>query len=152
MRKVMPEIMLIVWAITLCGNVILALLLTGLRHYIRWGFLLLWTISSVAIDFIGWYGQYHHSINLYPQFWLFTRYAWTFVIEAVVIVEAFKWRERRVEYPVSAQLFLGIVGLVILHSLKYCWPVYYFECFTRLFNLSVIIYMLSIFAKEPQYD
>lgn len=143
--------MMILWGATVCSNVILALLLVGLKHYVRYGFLTLWCVSSVLIDFLAGWGH-SHGISLYPAFWLFVRYVFTFAIETVVILEAFKWRERRVEYPVSAQLFLGIVSLVITHTLSYGWSVYYFECFTRVFNLAVIVWMLFIFHQEPRYD
>ena len=141
----------ILWAFTAIGNVILSILLFARKYYIRYGFLLLWCISSVLIDGLALYGMIKGA-SLYPHYWLFIRYLLTFAIEALVIFEAFRWREWRVEYPVSIQLFLGILSLVLTNSLHYGWAVYYFECFTRFFNMGTILWMVFIFSKEFRHE
>ena len=55
MHHLLPKIMPILWAFTAIGNVILSILLFARKYYIRYGFLLLWCISSVLIDGLALY-------------------------------------------------------------------------------------------------
>ena len=141
--------MLYVWIITTLANVVLALFLVGFRHYIRWGWVTLWTVSSVIIDGFAWWAYFHTST--YPQFWTFNRYVLTPLIESCVIWEAFKWREPRIRVPVEFQLGLVVIGL-LMHRLLTPWGVYYLECFSRFVNLGVIAWLCSYFCEETRYD
>ena len=69
-------------AFTAIGNVILSILLFARKYYIRYGFLLLWCISSVLVDGLALYGMIKGAPALPTHYWQFIRYLLTFAIRS----------------------------------------------------------------------
>jgi len=146
----MREFSLYVWILTLVGNVVLALFLVGQRYYVRFGWLTISTVLAVAVDALLWWCHvYTHT--LYEPLRLFIFYALFNILNILVIWESWKLGERRVRVPIEIQFGLAMVALLAHHG-NFPWFTYYFECFTRLFNLIVIVWFITIFSKENRYE
>jgi hypothetical protein len=146
----MAKVAIYVWILTLIGNVTLALFLVAQSYYIRFGWLTASTVIAVAVDALMWWCHtYNH--HLFEPVRMFIFYALFWLLNVLVIFEAWKLGERRVRIPVEIQLGLAIVGL-LAHRFHFPFFTYYFECFTRFFNLCVIIYFVTIFSQENRYD
>src|SRR5271170_7924815 len=139
-----------VWILTLIGNVVLSLFLVAQNYYIRFGWLTVSAVAAVAADGLLWWCR-ANNYALYEPIRLFIFYALFWILNVLIIVEAWKLGERRVRIPVEIQLGLAIAGL-LTHRFDFPWFAYYFECFTRFFNLCVIIYFITIFSQENRYD
>lgn len=148
-RYVMVKVALFVWLFSICGNVMLTLLLVGRGYYIRFGWLTLSTALAVAVDALMWWCHtYDHQ--LFEPLRLFIFYALFWLLNVLVIWEAYRLREPRVQVPVEIQLGLAVVAL-LTHRFHFPWFTYYLECFSRLFNLCVIVWFISIFSKENRF-
>lgn len=146
----MATVFLYVWILTLCGNVALALFLIGREYYIKYGWLTLSTVLAVLVDTgLWWMHTNHHT--LFEPLRLFIFYCLFYMLDALVIWESWRLRDRRVQVPVELQLGLAVIGL-LSHRFHFPWFTYYLECFARLFNLCVIAYFISIFSMENRYD
>jgi hypothetical protein len=145
----MAKVSLFVWILTICGNVALALFLVAHSYYIRFGWLTVSTTLAVAVDALLWWCHtYNH--HLYEPLRLFIFYCLFWMLNGLVIWEAWRAREPRVQIPVEIQLGLALVGL-LTHRFHFPWFSYYFECSARIFNLCVIAYFVSIFSKENKF-
>lgn len=145
----MVTLFLYVWILTLIGNVTLALFLVAQCYYIRLGWLTVSAVVSVAVDFLLWWCHANNHA-LYEPLRLFIFYALFYLLNALVIWEAWKARERRVRIPVEIQLGLAVVGL-LAHRFHFPYFTYYLECFSRLCNLCVIVFFVTIFSKENKF-
>ena len=145
----MQEFALIVWILTIIANVVLALFLIGHYYYIRFGWLTVSATASVGADFLLWWCHANNHA-LYEPIRLFIFYALFWILDVLIIWEAWKLREGRVRIPVEMQLVLAIIGL-LTHRFYFPWFTYYFECFARFFNLGVVIYFVSIFSRENKF-
>ena len=131
------------------GNVSLALFLFGRQYYIRFGWLTLSTALAAIVDALLWWCHtYNHP--LYAPLRLFIFYCLFWMLNVFVIWEAWRLREPRVQFPVEAQLLLALIGLVI-HRFHAPYLIYYYECGTRIINLCVIVWFVSIFSKENKF-
>ena len=144
MNAILNELMKGVWGATVFGNVACALVVVATDRYARWKIFVWWCISSVLCEVILYYFAGHFG---YESIRKFIFYCWMFVIEPLVIWEAFRNGEWRIQFPIEGQLLIGIIGL-LLHRFMGAWPVYYFECAARFVNLAVILWCIHFFSKQ----
>ncbi|HEY3620744.1 MAG TPA: hypothetical protein VGK96_28405 [Candidatus Sulfotelmatobacter sp.] len=140
---------LLVWILSLIGNVVLALFLVCWRYYIQWGWLTISTIAAVFCDFLLF--KCHFLYNpAYEHLRFFIFYVLFWVLDALVIWEAYRLRNKLVQTLVEIQLGLALAGMLLKH-LPFPWTAYYLELFARFFNLIVIVLLLNMFHRRSDY-
>jgi hypothetical protein len=136
-----------VWAATIIGCITLSGVLVARNHYIRYGWLLSSAILSVILDvYMYSVKQFHHAMYRHSREFIFFLFLG---LSGMVMFEAWRWGNKWVQIPQEIQVFLGLVLVMMRHSIGNCWTVYYFDCTLRVTNLLMIVGFLILFSRTP---
>lgn len=135
--------------LTISGNVILGLLLVYNHWWVRYNWLTLSAILSVLADFVLQYLHFN-THSAYEPVRQFLFYALWLILDVLVIWEAYRLRNKVVQYCTEVQLGLAILWPMLKRA-ELHWTAYWLCEFSLIFNVFCIGWFIVIFRKEARY-
>ncbi len=140
----------IILVVTLVGNIILACVLFGRGHYIRYGWLFVTAVTSVAADILL---QFTHR-NVHSLYYKELMICYLLInvgLSLLVIWESWKWSNLAVRVPV--EFYLGVqIAAFLAQRAEFKRAYYDMQVFLAILNILMIYFWCWIFLKkEPLY-